>query len=120
MLTAAHVVLLGEDADAQACVAAALPPMALGRLRRTCRGASGAAPVGVDWAWLRHPSEFAKGARRDLLDRNFHDKEDPDAWDTLYMAAHQGRAAVLPGFSCTSTRRPAPSSTLPHWLPTPK
>jgi len=39
MLTAAHTVLLGENADAQACVAAALPPMALSRLRRTCRSA---------------------------------------------------------------------------------
>jgi len=52
MLTAVQVVLLGEDADAQACVAVALPPVALGRLRRTCRGARGAVPVGVDWAQL--------------------------------------------------------------------
>ena len=82
MLTTAHTVLLGEDADAQSCVAAALPPVALCRLRRTCCGASGAAPVGVDWAWLRQPSGVAEG-------------EDPDPWDTLYVAAHQGRAAVV-------------------------
>jgi len=96
MRIAAHTVLLGENADAQACVAAALPPMALGRLRRTCRSASCAAPVGVDWARLGQPSELdAAGELRALQYLYVHDKEHSDPWVTLRTAADQGRGAVV-------------------------
>jgi len=96
MLTAVHVVLLGEDADAQACVAAALPPVALARLRRTCHGASGAAPVGVDWAQLYQPSELAAtGKLRALKYLYQHDEEDLDMWNTLETAADRGRHEVV-------------------------
>jgi len=96
MLTAAHEVLLGEDVDAQACVAAALPPVALGRLRRTCRGARGATPVGVDWAQLYQPSELAAtGKLRALKYLYQHDEEDLDMWDTLVTAADRGRHEVV-------------------------
>jgi len=96
MLTAAHVVLLGKDADAQACVAAALPPVALGRLRRTCHGARGAAPVGVDWARLCQPSELAAaGELRALRYLYVHDNDNLDPFDTLLIAAHQGRCKVV-------------------------
>jgi len=96
MLTAVHVVLLGEDADAQACVAAALPPVALGRLRRICRGASSAAPVGVDWAQLYQPSELAAtGKLRALKYLYKHDEEDLGKWNTLDNAAHRGRHEVV-------------------------
>jgi hypothetical protein len=91
MLTAMHTVLLGENADAQSCVATSLPPMALGRLRRTCRGASGAAPVGVDWARLCQPKELAAtGELRALRYLYLHDKCSPDQWYTLCIAAQHG------------------------------
>jgi len=96
MLTAAHVVLLGADADAQACVAAGLLPVALGRLRRTCSGARGAAPVGVDWARLGQPSELAAaGELRALLYLYIYDKDNLDPFDTLLTAARQGRCEVV-------------------------
>jgi hypothetical protein len=96
MLTATHTVLLGEDADAQSCVATALPPMALGRLRRTCRGASGAAPVGVDWARLCQPNELAAaGELRALQYLYLHDKDNPDPWYMLCTAARHGRGAMV-------------------------
>jgi len=96
VLTAAHTVLLGENADAQACVAAALPPMALSRLRRTCRSARGAAPVGVDWTRLCQPSELdAAGELRALQYLYLHDKEHSDSWVTLWTAAYRGRGAVV-------------------------
>jgi len=96
MLTAAHVVLLGVDADAQDCVAAALPPVALGRLRRTCRGARGAAPVGVDWARLCQPRELvAAGELRASRYLYVHDNDNLHPFHTLLMAAHQGRCKVV-------------------------
>jgi ankyrin repeat protein len=96
MLTATHSVLLGADVDAQSCVAAALPPMALGRLRRTCRGASGAAPVGVDWArlWLLNHLA-ATGELCALQYLHLHDKDKPHPWYTLFTAARHGRVAVV-------------------------
>jgi len=96
MLTAAHVVLLGEDADAQACVAAALPPVALGRLRHTCHGASGAAPVGVDWARLCPLSGLAaRGELRALQYLYLHDKDYIHPWDILPTTVSAGRGAVV-------------------------
>jgi len=96
MLTAVHVVLLGEDADAQACVAAALPPVGLGRLRRTCRGARGAAPVGVDWARLGQPRELAAaGELRALRYLYVHDNDNLHPFHMLLIAAHQGRCKVV-------------------------
>ena len=96
MLTAAHTVLLGEDADAQACVAAALPPVALGQLRRTCHGASGAAPVGVDWARLCPLSGLAaRGELRALQYLYLHDKDCIHPWDILLTAVSAGRGAVV-------------------------
>jgi ankyrin repeat protein len=96
MLTATHSVLLGADADAQSCVAAALPPMALGRLRCTCHGASGAAPVGVDWARLCQPTQLiAAGELCALQYLHLHDKDKPDPWYTLCTAAYHGQVAVV-------------------------
>jgi len=96
MLTAAHTVLLGKDADAQACVAAALPPVALGQLRRTCRGASGAAPVGVDWARLCPLSGLAaRGELRALQYLYLHDKDCINPWEILLTAVSAGRGAVV-------------------------
>jgi len=110
MLTAEHVVLIGEDADTQACVAAKLPPVALRRLRCTCRGASGAAPIGVNWARLSQPSELAAaGEIRALKYLYLHDKDNLDPFDTrlrnvlIFSSGDQRRMLIEAGAGLDAT-----------------